>query len=417
MAKRNDTNIARIKRGVIQKTKTSKTSGSQDTKGQSFYANAHLNHKASKGGVFEFAAPLYSANTAGTLDFNGQSSKSVFELYGRAEIDMAFSANNETFLSPNYVSMNHDIYKIPYTDVLKFRQTQDQANYLTVKQQIESPFISFTATTATTVALSSSTNIAVYTFSPEQIDKPLRGRSEEIFEDKAMYFFNTKHAFTQTLNTYQNTIGLDERKQNYVRQPLLETFGDENVIESGAWSGLTARGVFFTCLYPPSVPKIEDPRPESYSGETFTPEFYFSNVSDGDEYVIEITYQDLNNNFTIASATSQYFYSKVETENSTRRVANVEKTSFISETTRRASVPLVPGSTYYYRIGNVKSIVNLFGVKQSIISYTESTQGEVYSGQSISYIVDSGGSKLPPYISDGGSGNQTGDYQGETPDR
>ncbi|MDG1950252.1 MAG: hypothetical protein P8J32_05575, partial [bacterium] len=336
MAKRNDTNIARVRDGVIQKTKTSKTSGTQATKGQSFYANTHLNHKASQSDAFEFDAPLYSANTTGTLAFAGQSAKSIFEIYGRAQITMNFSGNNATFISPNYVNMSHDIYKIPYTDVLRYRDDRSQANYLKVKNQIEQPFISFTASTAITSILLTTDD--QYTFSPEQVDKPLRGRSEELFEDKAMYFFNTRHAFTQTLNTYQNVIGMDERSRNYVRQPSFRTFGDENLIESGSWSGLTAKGMFFTCFYPPSMPKIEDPRPESYSAETFTPEFYFSNVSDGDEYVIEITYQDINSGFTAFSATSQYFYSKEMSKNSTRRVANVEKTSFISETTRRAAV-------------------------------------------------------------------------------
>ena len=415
MAKRNDTNIARVRDGVIQKTRTSKTSGTQSTNGQSFYANTHLNHKASQSNVFEFAVPLYSANTTGTLAFDGQTAKSIFELYGRAQITMNFSGNNSTFISPNYVNMSHDIYKVPYTDVLNYRDRPSQVNYLKVKDKIENPFISFTASTAITSTLLTTDD--QYTFSPEQVDKPLRGRSEELFEDKAMYFFNTRHAFTQTLNTYQNIIGLDERKRNYVRQPTVRTFGDVNPIESGTWSGLTAQGVFFTCFYPPSVPQIENPRPESFSGLTFTPEFYFSNVSDGDEYVIEITYQTLNSGFTAFSATSQYFYSKEASENSTSRVANTEKTSFISETTRRASVPLIPGSAYYYRIGNIKSIVNLFGVKQSIITYTEPVASNSYSAQTVSYIVDSGGSKFPPNNADGGSGTQTTEYPQYVPSR
>jgi len=210
---------------------------------------------------------------------------------------------------------------------------------------------------------------------------------------------------------------MNEKSLNYNRLPSFKTFGDENIIESGSWSGLTAKGLFFTCFYPPSVPKVESPRPESYSAETFTPEFFFSNVSDGDEYLIEITYQAVNSGFTISSATSKYFYSKAETNNSTRRVANVEKTSFISETTRRASVPLVPGSTYYYRLGNVKYVVNLFGVKQSIISYTEATQSQVYSGQTIGYIVDSPADSSAPSEGTGGSGTQTTEYEGLPPQR
>ena len=328
---------------------------------------------------------------------------------------MNFSGNNSTFISPNYVNMSHDIYKVPYTDILKYREAPNQENYLRVKDKIENPFISFTASTAITSTLL--TTADQYTFSPEQVDKPIKGRSEELFEDKAMYFFNTRHTFTQTLNTYQNVIGLDERKRNYVRQPKVTTLGDVNPIESGEWSGLTAQGMFFTCFYPPSVPQIEDPRPESYSGLTFTPEFYFSNVSDGDEYVIEITYQALNSGFTVFSATSQYFYSKEASENSTKRVANTEKTSFISEKTRRASVPLIPGSSYYYRVGNIKNVVNLFGVKQSIITYTESVAANSYSAQTVSYVVDSAGSKLPPGTTEGGSGTQTTEYPSYVPSK
>lgn len=415
MAKRNDTNIARIIDGVIQKTKTSKTSGTQSTKGQSFYANTHLNHKASQSDLFEFSAPIYSANTAGTLAFAAQTSKSIFELYGRPQVKFAFSGNNSTFTSANYINMSHDVYKVPYTEILNYRESPTQENFDIVKKRISQPFVSFTASTAITTTLTGSSD--PYVCSPEQIDKPLKGLSEEIFEDKAMYFFNIRHSFRETLNPYQNIIGMDERKLYYDKTPVFKTFGDETRIESGAWSGITAKGLFFTCFYPPSVPNIEDPRPESYSAETFTPEFFFSNVSDGDEYVVEITYQDINSNFTITSATSKYFYSKSESKNSTSRVAHVEKTSFISETTRRAAVPLVPGSTYYYRIGNIKYVVNLFGVKQSIISYTEPVQSEAYSAQTVSYVTDSQGSKLIPDTADGGSQTQSQVYQGPPPEK
>lgn len=414
--KSNNTNIAKVQNGQIVKTKTSKTSGTQNTKGQSFYANTHLNHKASRNSPFEYDFPKYSAITAGTLDFDGQTRLSIFELYGRPQINFSFSANTDVFSSATYINMSHDIYKVRYTDVLNYRENPTLENYEKVKSSIENPFIKFTASTNSYIGLSSG---ATYTFAPGQVDKPLRGISEEIFEDKAMYFFNIRHSFNRTLNNYTDVIGPDERKLFYNRSADLITAGELTPIETGPWCGITAQGIFFTCMYPPSKPQIEDPRPESYSGLTFTPEFYFSNVSDGDEYVIEITYLNSNSAFTSSESTSQYFYTKEATKNSTRRVANRESTSFISETTRRASVPLIPGATYWYRIGNVKVVDNIFGVRQSIITYTDPVQSQSFSSQTVSYVIDSAGSADSPIRTAGGSivGGQTAEYDEYVPEK
>lgn len=404
MAKPNKTNITEVKKGTNRKIETSRTSGSQATKGQTFYANTHLNHKASKSDVFEFAAPQYSGATTGTLDFNGQSFNSIFEIYGRGQLSFSFSANNETFISEGYNFMSHDIYKIPNRDLERYRNNTTQENYESIKNKIERPFISFSASTAVTSTLLTSSDL--YTFSPEQFDKPIRGLSEQIFEDKSMYFFNIKHSFSATLNNYKDVIGMDERRVRYNRELDFETQGDVNKIETGPFSGLSAQGMFFTCFTPPNRPQLENPKPESYSCETFSPEFFFSNVTDGDEYVVEITYEDVNSGFTVFSATSRYFFSTddaCDPNGGNRPAASIEKTSFISESTRRVSVPIVPGSVYYYRVGNVKYVVNLFGVKQSIITYTDPFKTESFSGQSVEYTVDSSISRKPVETSKGGS--------------
>lgn len=422
MAKNNTTNIAKIENGIILKTRTSKTSGTQDTKGQAFYANAHLNHKASKSSLFDFDAPKYSAETAGTLDFVSQTSLSIFEVYGRPEFRLSFTANTEAFSASSYAYMSHDLYKIPYNLIESYRNNLSVDYFNKVVDRLENPLISFTAQTATTFTLAQFGT--GYTFSPEQIDKPIRGLSEELFEDKAAYFFNTRHTFKKVLNNYQGIIAMTNN--DGIMQPVgdfsfynpnvqIKTEGDVSIIQAGPWSGKTAKGMFFTCFYPPSKPKMESPLPEEFSGLTSTPEFYFSNVSDGDSYVIDITYQNINSGFTIQSATSKYFYTKEEVASGTQRRATLEKTSFLSESTRRASVPLIPGSTYWYRVGNIKEVVNLFGVKQQIINYTSATQAAAFSGQSISYVLDSFATKLPPSQSGGGQTQQTGQFQGLPP--
>lgn len=416
MAKSNKTNIAKVQDGKILKTRVSKTSGTQNTKGQAFYANTHVNHRASRSDTFEYDAPRYSANTTGTLAFVGQDAKSIFELYGRPEIKMSFSANTGSFTSSTYVNMSHDIFKIPYNELEAYRANPTQENFASIKEKISSPFLSFTATTALTATLFL-TGASEYIFSPEQIDKPIRGLSEEIFEDKAAYFFNTRHTFDRTLNAYQNIITPAGNQAFYNRTARFKTAGDVTPIEAGPWSGMNAQGVFFTCFYPPSVPKMEDPKPELFSGETFTPEFFFSNVADGDRYVVDITYQNLNSGFTVASATSKYFYAKEESAVGTQRRATKEQTSFISEDTRRVSVPLIPNSTYYYRVGNIKEVINIFGVRQQIITYTNPVAALSFSGQNVSYVLDSAATKDVPAAPVGGNSTQTGEYQGEVPER
>ena len=405
MTKKNNTNIAKIEGGKILKINTSKTSGNNQSKGQVFYCNNHLNHRQSENSFLEYDIPSYSAETAGTLYFNSQDSKSIFEVYGRPSLDLFFYNNDDVFSASNYVNMSHDIYKIKYQDVLKYRRSLAKEDFDVVVEKIQNPFISFTASTASTMQLSFSGGL--YVFSPEQIDKPIKGFSEEIFEDKAMYFFNTRHSFFRELKKYESAFSINGNKVVYQDSFIIKTEGHTNKILAGEWSGVTAKGIFFTCFSPPSAPVIQEPRPESYSASTFSPEFYFSNVADGDEFVVEISYVNTNSGFTASSATSQYFYSKEESEFPVGRVANKEGGTFLSEVTRRVSVPIIPDTTYWYRIGNVKFIENIFGVKQTIIAYTDSFSANSYSNQHISYFVDSSSVSQKPPPSVGGGNPKT----------
>jgi hypothetical protein len=129
---------------------------------------------------------------------------------------------------------------------------------------------------------------------------------------------------------------------------------------------------------------------------TFTPTFNFSNVEDGDRFVLQVTYDMTDTGFTNTSAYSgvtDYFREK--TENSleqtvdtiTQGVVGSERT--VSLKTRRINAPIRSNSLFLYRIGNVKSIMSIFDVEQTTINFSSYYTGATGSRETIRVYVDS----------------------------
>lgn len=363
------------------KQKIFKKSGSNTSLGFYAFNNENVNYKKSVIDFNYFDLPMPSAITAGVSIFDNSSNLSIFDYYGRPQLSFSFSANHTSFSDSRYLKLIHDIYKIDYSDLLNYRSNPNSINWNIIKEKIENPYISYTAISSSVSLITSSGY--TYVFSPEKYDKNLKNINEEIFSDKSMILFNTRHVFSGVANSYNNTIDLNEKDLVYNKEYEIFSKGNQNIIPVGNWAGLIAKGLYFCCFNTPSKPIIEDPSPESQSGVTFSPSFSFSNVEDGDSVTVEVTYDMSNSGFTNYSAITEYFFYKSDD--------NLEK-NILNQKIRKVEVALLPDSIYWYRIGNVKTIYNIFENKQTIITYTDSYSATTVGTQIIGKESDS------PYV-------------------
>lgn len=291
------------------------------------------------------------------------------------------------FTNPQYEGL-HTITSVP-----------DQYAFVT-----STPFGASTPPEGGRAARASSITAATinYDFFPNQLIKPAGSYSEEVFEDRAQYLFNTRYSFYSSGNSYNSCTVLDIDNNIvpfiYTSTTVLDTIGDRSIITQGPWSGLSANGLFFTCFQPASKPIVEFPFPDSgvTRQHSFTPTFNFSNVEDGDRYILQITYNMSDSGFTDGSSVSGYTtYTREKTTNSREEI--VDKTSTVavgtdsttSKTTRRMNVPIKPGQPYWFRIGNIKLVKNIFAVEQKTVTYSDVFSSITGSRANIELFVDS----------------------------
>jgi len=366
----------------ILKKKYYRTSGNQNSNGMGFYNNEWVLNRESTVTSNEFYLPLFCGAT-GTYAYYDQSSASTFSLYGRVALNFYATGTTATTLPQGYVQnawlddrlmyTRFDVYKIPF---------EDHKNYDRVLEHISTPYIQYTATTATTRGYALSGQIVSDTFrynlrfSPNQVDKPNVGYTEVIFDDRSQYFINPVYSFYNQTNEYSETFDVNDNGvfSNFSHTGLTSfvTKGKTHILQQGLWSGNTVQGLFFVAMQPASKPKIESPMP---SGDTTTPAFFFSNVEDGDEYVLEVEYG--SSAFTDYNIIEQYYRSKDESsqeqvvsyKGDQDNSAVTRKTTTIR--TRRISAPLIANQSYCWRIGNVKFITDVFGIKRTVTTYSD----------------------------------------------
>jgi len=272
-------------------------------------------------------------------------------------------------------------------------QKVDIVTFDALQQFLDTPYIKITSGTSGFTSY-------VYDFYPGQFTKlPFSATTfgdgdytsepykRILFEDKSQYFVDTSFTFDQNdpkgysdeqrlfVSGRDNPEDAGSVSQNvfaglpdgdalaydydYSRTTRFQTSTTPTTIESGVFSGVTVRGYFFTYFTVPNKPEFERPL---ISGpiSTFSPQLYFSNVSDGDRYMVEVTY---NINDTAFSGTTFKY--------------NIDKE--LTDGIQRAEIPLKTASSFIYRIGNVKLIRNIFGVEQQIISFSDNLTGVTQS--------------------------------------
>ena len=144
-----------------------------------------------------------------------------------------------------------------------------------------------------------------------------------------------------------------------------------HTISNGDFAGLDVRGAYFTYFTVPDKPQIEYPVVEG-DLTTFAPEFFWSEGEGSDEYLIQISYNTGDTNFS--GTIFNYPISKTEQNKHFAESKIKSSTTEFStnKAIRSASIPLKGNaSSFLYRIGNVKYMENIFGVRQFVVTFSD----------------------------------------------
>lgn len=394
-----------------------RTAGSNDDPAHVFFNNNYVLEHVTDGVIQSFRLPQFTSNV-GVYDFYDASSRSIFIIYTKPEIFLQFTGNTDVFSSDTRFSkIRNNIFKIKNSDVISARNG-DRAAWEKVLNSMSNPIVSYTATTT---AVTSAYTLSI---APNQFIKPEGGYTEEVFEDRSEYFMNISFEFTgtgyssvQTITGSTSAITATTLTMNrladdgsiitipYSASTTVITNDTLSTISTGMWSGTNINGLFFCCFQPPNKPIVQFPFVATASTEdtTFTPTFNFSNVEDGDRFVLEVTYDMMDTGFTntnLYSGVTQYFREKTDDsleqtvdKSNTVDIAGFERTATLR--TRRINAPIKPNFQFLYRIGNIKTIKNLFDIEQSVVNYSSYYSGATGSRETIKVYVDSKAVETP----------------------
>lgn len=320
-----------------------------------------------------FNVPLFSILGA-TYNFYEQNIQGIsVNINNQKRLDYTYTANTSSFSA--ITKTIYDIYKLPFPTYNQvFNSFDAEGDEVLPPTGLTEASTAVTITSETIAEILSQPLITLYdtgstittpqyTLELPSVVKPVDDFAQRLLEDKSQYFIDTRFEFPlerdKTLGGYQvlsggvateiTLTGLSE-DGNF----LLETSRNSETIDRGLFSGITVNGALFTYFVAPQKPNIDVEGGEpSVAGQldTFSPIFSFNNVSDGDYYKLQVTYNVDNITFTGAT------------------VFDIPYQEGVPEFIRSFSTPLTPDSNFLYRIGNTKEITNIFGVKQNVTTW------------------------------------------------
>ena len=392
------------------------TAGDNQTQVQSFYSNYWAESYGGRLPIFSQTIPTYKT-VGGTLDYYGQNPLSVFTNLSKPFIRYTFTAETASIVSISKII--HRIYKIDYATFKNFQinqptiaidrevRTKDafskpESTYLQKRRESlgANPQIDFVRaydqplslenakllqpilTTPYKIYTATTTGITtnIYDFYPDQYSKSLGEFKQELFEDKAQYFIETEFSFDidKGLNyedyyTYVDGVLTEQAWNDTVS---FTTSDPVHTIQAGDFTGLDVTGAYFTYFTVPDKPKIEYPIVEGVL-TTFAPEFFWSEAEGADEYLIQISYNTGDTSFS-----GSVFNYPIAKDDNNRHFAEskikLPDTEFSSnKAIRSTSIPLKGNSSsFLYRIGNVKYIENIFGVRQFVVTFSETKSAQ-----------------------------------------
>lgn len=367
------------------------------------------------GSIFTFNVPVYNISGA-TSDFYTQTTAGISTNSSNIKVISYYFDSTLYSASTNSLSgatsggtgstiFHHDIYRLDYPTftAATFAATQTTAGTSSIEFQdaineLSEPIVSYqiTGTPLTQSAflanqsLQTIDQVAMYqvgVFSsytqynlllPQKI-KPTGSYTINLFEDKSQYFIDSffyiptlvdrtltgykaiDNGSTVTLSASTGTTYLPSLSYNTGTTSYYSSSPYPTVISGGTYQGIGVHGAYFVYFINPTTPNLNILNDGPYiSGPlpTYTPIFGFNNV-DGDYYKLQVNYNTADTNFS-----SSY------TQSSSIVTYNIPQQTGDPEFIRTFSVPLNPSSPMLYRIGNTKEIINIFGIKNSVTTWS-----------------------------------------------
>lgn len=407
---------------AIDRNKIFVTSGDRNAPLRAFFNNEHVFINDGNVVPFSYQIPTYTTN-GGTTNYYSQDAQSIFTNLSAPFIRFKFCGGTESLSGDSYIE--HKIYRVEY-DVFKLyslnqidnkfdtnNQVEDDKNnsvgssdnkfkrvnsfnysrkgggeyevrqpsgYITgdglgtsdmeyFQSKLSEPIVVLTTST-------SSITSNIYDFQISQYVKNLGSFKTDLFLDKAQYFVETTFNFKYNVpNSDLEFFAIDPDNKVYSSSVptylFFKSSSPEHTIQTGEFNGLTVKGNFFSYFVVPDKPKLEYPIPEGQL-TTFSPQFVWSNGEDADEYLVQITYTTGNTGFT--GSVFNYPVTKDEAELQDARSTTKGGTEEFStnKAIRKYQVPLKSNKCFRWRLANVKQIVNIFGVKQFVATFSDS---------------------------------------------
>jgi len=432
---------------------------------EGFYTNHFVDVNIVNSDYFEFDTPTYYT-LGGTLNYYMQDYWSIFTNVSRPFIRFIFTANTDHFGTG--VTIKHQLYKIPYknykecvanlerTKVQETRNASEETieetitkdgisstsvtkrkislnnvsellapssfpseltssisqsdKYKAMQTMLENPILTITATT-------SGISTSVYDLFLAEYQKRKGDFAFQLFEDYAQYFITTQFEFErmQGAGLYEFCqLGDDDSivpisYQQYYKET---TPVPAHIITGGTFSGITVYGNYFTYFLIPNKPQWVKPY---VTGQltTFSPNFFWSNSNDADSYLLQVVY-DSGDSQSFSGVVYSYPIKKEDTKLSTNELLGSESedwsiTQKTTDIVREYSVPLLNKTQFWYRMGGVKELINIFGVKQSVVTFSDVGtaittpsvyKSYVYTQSDSPHIADSPMWAYPSYLDD-----------------
>lgn len=341
---------------------STRTTGDNDDAVQVFVENAIVNPPVEVTSPFNFEVPLYNLGGASFRYYEQDISAISTNLNNSKTLTFTFSANTSSF--SGITQLSHDVYRL---NIEPFLEVVANGTGSSVFDDVFSAITVPLVTILEPVSGSSFTASTVHSFDFPGRVKPSGQFAQNLLMDKSQFFVDSRFVFPkpidQTLGEVQ-TISGDSIVTLYVvpsgTTELVTSSGRPHQITGGTLTGVTINGAFFTYFAPPHKPDINvinDAPSVIGTLPTFSPIFSFKNVDDGDYYKLQVDY---NTGDTAFSGTTTIF--------------RVLKQEGDPEFIRTFSTPLTPNADFIYRVGNTKEIINLFGIKQNVTTWSEYTQ-------------------------------------------
>jgi hypothetical protein len=357
---------------VFENYITSQTTGDKNSSSQVLIQNTlGYANITSLGNFFSYDYPTYSIEGA-TFNYYDRDYNSIsYDISNGKTYTLFFSGDSINSVSGHTGStlLIHELYRIPFTAFTSYVANPDGPSNITTN--ISTPFLEIPEQVS---AITIANSAYIYNF-PTQY-KDFNNFTQDIFFDKDQYFIDTVFAFEEPNDlTLGDCYYIDNTNNNIPTRLFLEPsatttyrsgIGPYIITGNSIFSGSVVNGAFFTYFVPPKKPNLNVSGGYSLisvqgSTNNLSPIFNFSNVDDGDYYQLQVNYNTIDTPF---AGTDIYTYI-------------INKQIGDAEFVRTYSTPLRANDSFIYRIGNTKEIVNIFGIKQNITTYSDTIEATI----------------------------------------